>query len=504
MIRTQMKHLKPFTSGQIAAMSLAALVLSSAAARGLAAAAPNEATRLEQAFVDAAEKVGPSVVSVAATSYRIIQRYSPWGDESLEEFFRYFFGMPHQEAYPIMSAGSGVIVSADGYILTNEHVVKRAKKVTIGMLDRQEYEAEIVGRDEATDLAVLKIKASKKLPFAPLGDSDAIRVGQWAIAIGNPFQLENTVTVGVISAKGRQLDPRRGGLAARYTSFIQTDASINPGNSGGPLLDLSGKVIGINTMITSPSGGSVGIGFAIPINVAKRVLESIIKEGRVIRPQLGIAYRPLEPEVAEKLGLKPGQGMEVSTVFEGTAAEKAGIKAGDIILTLDGKPLKESDDLRSIIFGHKVGDKVALDVFRKGKRLTLSVPLLEEKRSQEAAEAEDIPAPERPKGDRETWLGMTLEAVTPAIAKQLGLSEAKGVIVLGVDENSPAEKAGVGRGDIIREIEQEPVEDMEGFKNLTRRLQKRKSLLLLIERQVEGGASTMYVVIQREDDSGGK
>ncbi|MEK7767178.1 MAG: trypsin-like peptidase domain-containing protein, partial [bacterium] len=362
----------------LASCAAAAAVRSSAAPPAAAipaAVSTADADGLERSFVDVADRVGPAVVSIVATT-TYVMRGSPWGDESMDEFFRHFFEIPQMEQrQQVMSAGSGVIVTADGYVLTNAHVIGQAKNIVVKLLNKKEYKAKIVGKDDDTDLAVLKIKAEGTLATAPLGDSDRIRVGQWSIAIGNPFALENTVTVGVISAKGRQLDNGTGGRTARFTSFIQTDASINRGNSGGPLLNIRGEVIGINTMIYSPSGGSVGIGFAIPINIAKRVMDGLIKEGRIIRPQLGIAYGPLQPEVAKKLGLPAGQGMEVSGVLKGTGAEQAGLKPGDIILAVDGKPLREREELRAIVLAHKGGDTIRLDVQRKGKRIVLDVAL---------------------------------------------------------------------------------------------------------------------------------
>jgi len=461
----------------------------------------DEALRLEGAFTDAVDRVGPAVVSIAA-SFTIARRFSPWGDEGLDDLFGQFFGMnPQREMQePVVSAGSGVIVSANGYVITNSHVIGNAKKktITIRLLDKREFKAGIVGQDDDTDIAVLKIDVDGALTAAPLGDSDRIRVGSWAIAIGNPFGLENTVTVGVISAKGRRLDESSGGRTARFTGFIQTDASINRGNSGGPLINIRGEVIGINTMIYSPSGGSVGIGFAIPVNIAKSVLEGLIKEGRIVRPQLGVAYRPVPPEVAKKLKLPGGAGMEVSQVLKGTAADRAGLRAGDIILSADGKPLKDQEDLRGTVLQHKIGDRMILDVFRKGSRLKIEVILQVLKPETEAAAA---PAQsQKTPGREQQWLGMTVQDLTEELAGRLGTRDLEGVVVTEVAADSRAQASGIHRGDIIREIEQSAARNLKEFTEVSRRLGNKDSILVLVERR----GSVMYVVIEREIPGGGE
>jgi Do/DeqQ family serine protease len=463
-----------------------------------AAAPSDEALRLEGAFTDVSDRAGPAVVSIVS-SYTVVHRFSPWGDEGLDDLFGQFFGTPPQREMqePVVSAGSGVIVSRDGYILTNAHVIGRAKNVSVKLLDKREYKAAIVGMDEDTDICVLRIKADGPLVAAPLGDSDAIRVGSWAIAIGNPFGLENTVTVGVISAKGRRLDESSGGRTARFTGFIQTDASINRGNSGGPLINIRGEVIGINTMIYSPSGGSVGIGFAIPVNIAKSVMDSLIKEGKIVRPQLGVAYRPVAPEVAKKLKLPAGTGMEVSQVLPGTAAERAGLKAGDIILSVDGKPLKDQEDLRNAVLQHKVGDRIQLDVFRRNARLKLEVILKES--AHEAAEDHPKESQKAP-GEERSWLGMTVQDLTEDLARQLETRNTEGVLVTRVAADSRAQNSGIQRGDVIREIEQQAVHNLKEFEEVGRRLGDKDGILVLVERR----GSVMYIVIERPAKGGGE
>lgn len=454
----------------------------------------SDVAAMEQAFVDIADRVGPAVVSVVA-SYTVSSPASPWGDENFDEFFRHFFEAPPQQMerqQPVISAGSGVIVTTDGYILTNAHVVGQAKNIKVKLLNKKEYPAKLMGKDEDTDIAVLKIVSPEPLTAAALADSDKIHVGQWAIAIGNPFGLENTMTVGVISAKGRKVEDPEGGRVTALTGYIQTDASINRGNSGGPLINIRGEVMGINTMIFSPSGGSVGIGFAIPINIAKSVMEGLIREGRIVRPQLGVMYRPIPADVGKKLGLEADTGMEVSSIIRGSAADKAGLKPGDILVKINGKPLKEADDLRSVVLQEKVGGTVTLSVFRKGRTFDLPITL------QEATGAKTATGPARgpeaaTPGDTQSWLGMEVVALTDDLAQRLEARDVQGIVVAKVDPDSPAANAGLQPYDIVREIEQQPVADLAAFAAAKTRLAAKSSVLFLIERQ----GATMYLIVER-------
>jgi len=328
---------------------------------------------LGQAFVEVAKEVQPSVVNITTEKTIAMQPWNRFGEDffkgsPFEDFFRGFgFGPPgggREYQYKQRSGGSGVIVDKEGYILTNNHVVEGADKVKVRLNDGREFIATIKGQDPRTDLAVLHIKA-KDLPVARLGDSDKLEVGEWAIAIGSPFGLEHTVTVGVISAKGRS------GLGTgTYEDFIQTDASINPGNSGGPLINIDGEVIGINAMIIQPG---TGIGFAIPINMAKQILNDLIKKGKVVRPWLGISAQDLTQELSEHFKVKEKEGVLVSEVHPGTGAEKAGLVSGDIILSVDDKPIKNVSELVKEIQKKKVGEKVKLSIIREGKPLTIEV-----------------------------------------------------------------------------------------------------------------------------------
>jgi len=326
---------------------------------------------LGQAFVEVAKKVQPSVVNIATEKTITMRPWDRFGEDffkgsPFEEFFRGFGSPPREEErmYKQRSGGSGVIVDKEGYILTNYHVIEEADKVRVRLNDGREFAATVKGQDSRTDLAVLHIKA-KDLPVATLGDSEKLEVGEWAIAIGSPFGLEHTVTVGVISAKGRS-----GFGTGTYEDFIQTDASINPGNSGGPLINIDGEVIGINAMIIQPG---TGIGFAIPIDMAKKILNDLIKTGRVVRPWLGISIQDLTPEIAEHFKLKEKEGALVGQVYHGTDAEKAGLASGDIIMSVDDKPVKNVGELVKEIQKRKVGQKVKLNVIREGKPLTVEV-----------------------------------------------------------------------------------------------------------------------------------
>jgi len=326
---------------------------------------------LGQAFVEVAKNVQPSVVNITTEKTIAMRPWDRFGQDffrgsPFEDFFRGFGSPPREEErmYKQRSGGSGVIVDKEGYILTNNHVIEGADKVKVRLNDGREFTATVKGQDPKTDLAVLHIKA-ENLPVATLGDSEKLEVGEWAIAIGSPFGLEHTVTVGVISAKGRS------GLGTgTYEDFIQTDASINPGNSGGPLINIDGEVIGINAMIIQPG---TGIGFAIPINMAKQILNELIKTGKVVRPWLGISVQDLTPELMEHFKVKEKDGVLVGQVYQGTGAEKAGLASGDIIQSVDDKPVKNVGELVKEIQKRKVGQKVKLSVIREGKSLTIEV-----------------------------------------------------------------------------------------------------------------------------------
>jgi len=423
---------------------------------------------LSKAFEQVATAVSPAVVHISTSKTVKVPRYRfPFGDDPFEEFFgRRFpraFRRPRQ--FKQNALGSGVIVSPDGYILTNNHVVSDADELKVTLSDKSEFEAEIVGTDPDSEVAVIKIDG-KNLPYAKLGDSDSLKVGHWVVAIGNPFGFDRTVTVGVVSATGRSL-----GMQA-YEDFIQTDAAINPGNSGGPLVNLRGEVIGINTAIVTRSGGYQGLGFAIPSNMAKSVMDDLIKEGRVVRGFLGVQPQDIDDELADSLGLKSREGALVTEVVPDTAAEKAGIQNGDVILKFDGKKITDSKCLRNVVAATPVGKKVEIVVSRKGKTITLTGEVGD--RSEHIAAAGGRPI--KAKGD----FGITVQANTPALREQLGIEETDGVIVSDVEPGSPADEKEIRPGSVILEVNRKPVNSVAQFRAEMAKADPKKGVLLLV------------------------
>jgi serine protease Do len=434
-------------------------------------------------FSRLAKESSPSVVNISTV--KVIKGRGrglhPFGgqlgpNDPFKDFFDRFFGDQVPREFRQRSLGTGFIIDAEGHVLTNNHVVEGTDEISVKLSNEKEYDAEIIGRDSKTDLALLRIKADIKLKPLPLGDSDKLEVGDWVLAIGNPFGLGNTVTAGIVSAKYRHIG------AGAYDNFIQTDASINPGNSGGPLLNMQGQVIGINSAIYSQSGGSIGIGFAIPINMASEILPQL-KKGKVVRGWLGVMIQKITPELKEKLGLQSEEGALVADVSKGGPAEKAGIQRGDVIVSFDGKALKEMNDLPFMVAATPVGKKVDVVVMRKGKQETIRVKLGELK---EEEAANETPSETRPK------LGMTLEDLTPEMAKRFDLKETSGVVVSQVEEGSPAAEAGVRPGDIILEVDQKAIRSVEDFDAKTSGYKAGDTLLLLIKRK----SATLYLTIK--------
>jgi len=381
--------------------------------------------------------------------------HPPFGGSPFDFFgespFGKFFEWPEGEEYPRQGAGSGVILSKDGYVLTNNHVIEGADEITVTTSKGDEYEAEVVGTDPRTDLAVIKVKG-KDLPAAKLGDSDRIEVGEWVLAVGNPFQLENTVTAGIISARGRS----NVGLAD-YEDFIQTDAAINPGNSGGPLVNLDGEVIGINTAIATRTGGNMGIGFAIPINMAKQVMEQLIKTGKVTRGWLGVYIQPITPELKDQFRLKSTEGAIVADVNEDGPAEKAGMRRGDVIVAYRGEKITDTNHLRNLVAATDVRTVADVKVVRDGKEKTLRVKIGEL--------PEEAAVIGRPSGrDLEKDLGFNVSNLTPSIRRQLGLPEdQEGVVVHSIKQVSDAYQNGLRKADVIIEVNRKPVSDVGDF-----------------------------------------
>ena len=404
---------------------------------------------MEDAFSGVADRVMPAVVNVSVVAKKSPQGSGEESPEQFREFFgneffdKYFKKRPREEG---RATGSGVIVDQNGYVLTNNHVIENAADISVRLSDGRRFPAKLVGRDPKTDLAVLKVEPPAPLPAAVLGDSDHLRVGQWAIAIGSPFGLDRTVTVGIVSATART----RVGVAT-YENFIQTDASINPGNSGGPLLNLDGHVIGINTAIVATGQG---IGFSIPINMAKDVMRQLIAGGRVVRGWLGIVIQDVTDELAQSFGVGEREGVIVADVMKGGPAEAAGLKAGDVITQFAGAPIKEAPELQRRVAGVSPGQPVPVVVMRDGRPAKLTVTIGEmpaDDRQEAALESPD-----------QAW-GLTLEPLSPEQAQHLNVPTLHGLVITEVAPASAADNAGLRRGDIILELNRKPVSGVPGF-----------------------------------------
>jgi len=442
--------------------------------------------QMGKAFAKIAENASPAVVGIK-TEKTVTQSYqSPFGDQFDpfgDDFFDYFFRRqsPRQRSpqreYHQSAQGSGFIISVDGYILTNNHMVENAEKVTIKLGDGRDFEAKIIGTDPDSDVAVVKIDANN-LPILELADSDTLEVGEWILAIGNPFGLSHTVTAGIVSAKGRS-----GVGLTTYEDFIQTDAAINPGNSGGPLLNLDGKVVGINTAIVSRSGGNIGIGLAIPINMAKVVYDQLLDSGTVTRGFLGVTIQDLTADLADSFGLKKDtKGVLIPEVSKDSAAEKAGLKQGDVIVEFDGQPVEKANVLQNRVAMLKPGTKVKVVVLRDGKRETLTVKL--GKRP-----SEDEIASTRP--DALGQLGLSVQELTGDLAERFGYQGLSGVIISQVEAGSLAERAGIKRGMLIIEVNRTQISNTKEFNKAIEQASKADAVLLLIN----NGQYNQFVVL---------
>jgi Do/DeqQ family serine protease len=427
-------------------------------------------------YADVVSRVAPAVVTVRSEIRVRAPQQQPFADDP---FFRQFFGdrVPREQQAPQREegTGSGVVVSADGYILTNYHVIDGAQQIKVELNDRRVLDAKVVGSDQPSDLAVLKIDATG-LPVLPLGNSDAVRVGDVVLAVGNPLGIGQSVTSGIVSAKGRTTGLGDGSFA----DFIQTDAPINRGNSGGALVNTNGELVGINSQILSPSGGSIGIGFAIPSNMAKSVMDQLLKSGKVRRGQLGVIVQPVTSDIAQSLDLKEIRGVIVSSVQPGSAAESAGLKQGDVITALNGTPVNDNNDLRNRIAGTQPGTDVTLTVSRDGREQTLHARLGEYKPP--AADGERAGA----ENDGESGtasrgkLGVAVEPLTPEIARQLQLKAGEqGVVIAQVDPAGPAADAGLQQGDVIEQINRQPVRTQADVAAAMQRTGTRPVLLLV-------------------------
>jgi serine protease Do len=406
---------------------------------------------------------------------------NPFGDTNpFEEFFDRFFEDQIPREYRQRSLGSGFIIDEGGHILTNNHVVEKTEKIKVTLANNKEYEARVIGMDSKTDLALIRTDPDEPLAPLTLGDSDKLEVGEWVVAIGNPYGLDHTVTAGIVSAKYRQIG------SGLYDNFIQTDASINPGSSGGPLLNILGEVVGINSIIYSENGSNIGVGFAIPINLAKDLIPHL-KKGNVERGWLGVTIQAVTEDLKEKFDLKDGNGALVNDVIEDSPAEKAGIIRGDVIISFDNKEVNKMDDLSFIIASIPVGKTVTVGLIRKGEKKSFKVKVGEF----EEAAAEEEEAAESTV-EEEADLGMVVKEITRRRARRYRMDEREGLIVVQVATGSQADEAGIRSGDIILEVDQEPISDLAGYKEKIRGFNKGDTILFLIKRE----DNTLYLTLK--------
>ena len=464
-------------------LSIALIIItfaSSGISFGAAKAKPQEGL---PSLAELVKKENPAVVNISTT--QVIKprkkgepkERSPHGqspDKDFRDFWDDFLGDMPPKDFKTQSLGSGFIIRKDGLILTNNHVIEDAEEIMIRLNDEREFKAKVIGKDKKIDIALLKIEDKGELPIAELGDSDKLEIGEWVLAIGNPFGLGHTVTAGIVSAKGRVIG------AGPYDDFIQTDASINPGNSGGPLFNMKGEAVGINTAITA---SGQGIGFAIPINTVKNLLPQLEKEGKVTRGWLGVMIQEVTKELAKSLNLKSEEGALVGDVISKGPAEKGGIQRGDVIIEFDSKKIKKMKELPAIVANTPVGKESKVKIIRDGaeKIITVKIGKLDEK---EAAAADVVK-------EATNKLGMRIQEITPELAKQFGLENVEGVIVAEVERSSPGFEAGLRRGDIILEIDRLPIKKKDDYEKQINKKKKGETLLFLVKR---GDSTTFYTI----------
>ncbi|MBN66892.1 MAG: serine protease [Rickettsiales bacterium] len=465
-------------------------------------ALPAQARPMPASFADLVEKLSPAVVNISTTqkvsSSPLQFQFKGLPDSPELDPFRQFFdqfsdklgkGLPRQER-EVTSLGSGFIISAEGYVVTNHHVINEADQIQVILSDDTKYDAKILGSDPKTDLALLKIDAGKKLPFVEFGDSDEMRVGDWVIAIGNPFGLGGSVSAGIISASSRVIN------AGPFDDFIQTDAAINRGNSGGPLFNTDGEVIGINSAIFSPSGGNVGIGFAIPSSLAEPILQQLKEFGRTHRGWLGVKIQHVSEEIAESVGLRKPRGALVLDVTEDSPAQRAGIESGDVIVRFDGKPVNEMRTLPRLVAGTQVGKRVEISVWRQGREVELDVTLGELEEEGVASEQAPVERADKKLADVQTQTiqGMELAELNDDLRSKYDIAgKVKGLLVVDVDVDSEAGKRGVRVRDVIVEVNQRAIDEMEEFRDALSRAARadRKFALLRIMRGDESRFVTL-------------
>ncbi len=441
---------------------------------------PAQIEETSRAFSEIVKAVSPAVVNVSSTKISKQSQQAP-----LDEFFDYLYPSPDKSRkFKEQSLGSGVIVSPDGYIVTNNHVVEQANEIKVTLYDKRSFRAKIIGSDPKTDIAIIKIDAND-LPVIPWGDAEKLQVGEFVLAIGNPFLLSHTVTMGIVSAVGRA----DVGIAD-YEDFIQTDAAINPGNSGGPLVNIRGELIGINTAIFSKTGGYQGIGFAVPSNMVKAVMDQLIKSGKVTRGWLGITIQELTPELAQQFGLKYSDGVLVSDITKAGPANKAGILRGDIIYEYNGKKVQDVGLFRNMVAQSAIGSQVQIKALRRDKEVELTATIIELPAEGAEAKASSLQSKE---SYENALAGVRVMDLSTAVAKQLGVeAEEKGVVVVNIESGAPAEEAGLRRGDVISEINRQRINNLNDFNKIVARVKPGENALLFVNR----GGRKFYTALE--------
>jgi serine protease Do len=440
-------------------------------------------------FVTIADKVGPAVVMIMSERVDKVRGFGFDDQTPFDDFWDRFFGRPQErpreQEQRSRAQGTGFFLSEDGYLLTNYHIVENAVDIVVTVLNGEEYKAKVVGTDPRTDLALLKIDA-KGLPYAVLGDSAQLKVGEWVLAIGNPFGLEHSVTSGIVSAKGRQLG--LGGNVPEYQDFIQTDAAINRGNSGGPLVNMQGQVVGITSNIFSPSGGSIGLGFAIPSNMAKKVVTQLKEKGRVIRGRIGVSIRaiPLTEDDKDAFKLKDKNGALINEVEKDSPAERAGLKQYDVVVEVNGEKVKDSNDLKLKISNIEPGKKVDIKVVRDGKEQTFTVTIEELDPAEAKVEAKS--------SDKD--LGFTVRELSPTLARRFGLETQEGLIITQVKPYSEADRKGLAPYDIILEVNRRKVSTVEEMERIMAKFESGQAIILLVRREQDGDSIDRIVTLR--------
>lgn len=450
----------------------------------LAPNVPRQIVESSKAFSEIASSISPSVVNISTT--KVMRReLAPFFDEPFSEFFSPFRDFKMPKKWKEQSLGSGVIVSPDGYIITNNHVIEQADEIRVTLFDKRSFKAKVIGVDNKTDVAIVKIDADN-LFAVQWGDSDKLQVGEFVLAIGNPYGLSHTVTMGIISAVGRA----NVGIAD-YEDFIQTDAAINPGNSGGPLVNTKGELIGINTAIFSRSGGYQGIGFAVPSNMARLVMDQLVSKGKVTRGWLGVTIQEITPELSQKFGLRTSKGALIGDVAKGSPAEKSGLRRGDVILEFNGKKVSDVGNLRNMVAQSKVGIQIPITILRAGKEYTVHVTTSE--LPKELAETTPGNLPED--AVREGLSGLNVIELTREISRQLGLPlDEKGVVIVRVEPGSSIEDAGLRKGDVIQEIDRKKIAGIGDYTRTVASIQSGDTVLMFINRD----GKKFYVTVKAD------